>query len=88
MHPDTVERKDQGWLRDQLVALLGKAMSEEKPDHQACAAYAGLLFKILPPVSEQREQSQDSNAAIRAAMQEVQAKAAKAQPITVGKPST
>lgn len=43
MEAPTVE-----WLRDQIVELLDDARKGEKVDHQACAKYAEILFKMLP----------------------------------------
>ncbi len=36
------------WLREQVVSLLASATAADPPDHQACAKYADLLFKMLP----------------------------------------
>lgn len=44
----TADRKDREWLQRKLVALLEDASTAEEPDHQACSAYAALLFKMLP----------------------------------------
>lgn len=36
------------WLQGKLVGLLQDAMAGEATDHQACAKYCDLLFKLLP----------------------------------------
>lgn len=40
--------KDIEWLKKKLVGLLEDAALRDPPDHQACAKYADLLFKMLP----------------------------------------
>lgn len=43
------------WLRGKLVGLLNSAAEGQDPDHQACAKYADILYKMLPKgSSEQR----------------------------------
>lgn len=42
------EIKDVEWLKKKLVVLLEDAAAQETPDHQACAKYADLLYKMLP----------------------------------------
>lgn len=36
------------WLQKKLITLLEDAASREEPDHQACAKYLDLAFKLLP----------------------------------------
>jgi hypothetical protein len=42
------KRQDSQWLQEVLTGLLEHARSRDPPDHQACAKYAELLFKMLP----------------------------------------
>lgn len=42
------------WLRDTLVTLLSLAQLQDPPDHQACAKYADLLYKMLPRQSNEK----------------------------------
>lgn len=41
-------KEDAEWLKDQLVKLLKDAMGRDQVEHQACAKYAELLWKMLP----------------------------------------
>mgnify|MGYP003455167360 FL=1 len=41
------------WLRAKLVTLLEDAATGDEPDHQACAKYADILFKMLPKSSNE-----------------------------------
>lgn len=41
-------KEDAEWLKDQLVNLLKDAMNRDQVEHQACAKYAELLWKMLP----------------------------------------
>jgi len=45
---DGKDTKDIEWLKKKLIGLLEDAEEREPPDHQACAKYADLLFKMLP----------------------------------------
>lgn len=42
------------WLRGQVVTLLAAAQLADPPDHQACAKYADLLYKMLPKNSNDK----------------------------------
>ena len=55
----TQERKDSQWLEAQLVRLLIDAQDRDPPDHQACAKYADLLWKMLPRVSDSDPKSKE-----------------------------
>lgn len=44
----TPARKDSEWLKTVLVDLLDNARMATPVDHQACAKYADLLWKMLP----------------------------------------
>lgn len=46
--PDEPQVLTVEWLREQVVVLLASATAQDPPDHQACAKYADLLFKMLP----------------------------------------
>jgi hypothetical protein len=45
-------KEDAEWLKDQLVELLKNAMARDQVEHQACAKYAELLWKMLPKKAE------------------------------------
>lgn len=46
--PQEQPPRDRTWLRNTLTRLLAQAANTEDPDHQACAKYADLLWKMLP----------------------------------------
>ena len=52
MPDDRKDIKDRAWLQQQLVMLLEDARDQDKTDHQACAKYADLLWKMLPQVRD------------------------------------
>ena len=57
------------WLRAKLVTLLEDAATGDEPDHQACAKYADILFKMLPKSSnEHRDIGAEELARARAAV--------------------
>lgn len=45
-------KEDAEWLKDQLVNLLRDAMTRDPVEHQACAKYAELLWKMLPKATD------------------------------------
>jgi hypothetical protein len=45
-------KEDAEWLKCQLVNLLKDAMHRGQVEHQACAKYAELLWKMLPKKAE------------------------------------
>lgn len=62
------------WLRDQLMVLLAQAQIADPPDHQACAKYADLLYKMLPKNSNDKAGlGADELARARAAVREAMA---------------
>ena len=42
------QKKDSEWLKAQLINLLTDAIARDPVEHQACAKYAELLWKMLP----------------------------------------
>lgn len=48
MTTDTPVTLDAEWLKGVLVKLLNEAQLQTPTDHQACAKYADLLYKMLP----------------------------------------
>jgi len=47
--------KDRAWLRQQVARLFELAQQGQAVDHQVCAKYADLLFKMMPPEPEGQE---------------------------------
>lgn len=57
-------KEDAEWLKDQLVKLLKDAMGRDQVEHQACAKYAELLWKMLPKAQD-KGVTQDTLASLR-----------------------